>query len=382
MREAPGDQELQTQTSQRWHGRVHALDGVRGIAAVVVMVQHSLIVIPAMAPPYGSRTFADRWLVHSPLHVFWAGGEAVYVFFVLSGIVLTLPVLNRAHFGWNAYYPARILRLYIPVAGAVALAYLSAQIVSRAVSPGASSWMQENATPVGPLRALADISLLAGTSPLIGPLWSLRWEVVFSLALPLYIWLARRLRRIWTVACVGSILMIAVPHVAGFPAASYLLMFAVGVLLAAHWGPVQEWSSRQSNRTWMALFAFAWLGITAYWTLGLWITGERLVAVAEPIAVAAAALLIVVGTGWRPARNLLGHRVVQWLGLVSFSLYLTHTIVVITVAHLLPQDRPGLVAPVAIPVAILFAWGFFRAVERPSHLLSRAVARHLQRNPD
>lgn len=105
----------------RQGNRVSSLDGVRGLAAVVVLLHHAIASLGPLGDVYFSRPAPAglEWLVNSPLHLIWAGPEAVYVFFILSGVVLTLPALRR-RYEWKSYYPARLLRLYIPVLAAIA----------------------------------------------------------------------------------------------------------------------------------------------------------------------------------------------------------------------------------------------------------------------
>jgi peptidoglycan/LPS O-acetylase OafA/YrhL len=80
--------------------RVTSLDGLRGLAAVVVLVHHALLAAPVFAAAYYGGSVADRvggmaWaFIYTPLHLIWAGTEAVYLFFVLSGVVLTFPILR------------------------------------------------------------------------------------------------------------------------------------------------------------------------------------------------------------------------------------------------------------------------------------------------
>lgn len=71
------------------------MDGLRGIAAVAVVLTHLVPLAPSLHPVYSaewqySYDSWQQWLVHSPLHFWWMGEEAVFVFFVLSGFVLTL----------------------------------------------------------------------------------------------------------------------------------------------------------------------------------------------------------------------------------------------------------------------------------------------------
>ena len=80
--------------------RLIELDGLRGLAAVVVLIHHALETVPALAE-VGARpgtvptgTF-NRILTQSPLHLLWAGHEAVLIFFVLSGVALTSPAARR-----------------------------------------------------------------------------------------------------------------------------------------------------------------------------------------------------------------------------------------------------------------------------------------------
>ncbi len=57
------------------------------------------------------------WLYRTPLRVLWAGPEAVLVFFVVSGFVLTLPLARSGRFEWLVHYARRALRPYLPVFG-------------------------------------------------------------------------------------------------------------------------------------------------------------------------------------------------------------------------------------------------------------------------
>lgn len=115
--------------------RLRELDGLRGLAALIVLFYHISLTYPSLAVPYyaqpveGPLAFA---LTYTPLHLLRDGRMAVYIFFVLSGLVLALPVLARGRaYPWLAYYPQRLIRLYLPVWAAVALGVALIALVPR-----------------------------------------------------------------------------------------------------------------------------------------------------------------------------------------------------------------------------------------------------------
>src|SRR6478672_4372173 len=126
--------------NQSGQTRVTQLDGLRGIAALVVIACHLLSTLPGI----GNVVFDDRsapldaaghWAVFSPLHVLWNGTPAVHVFFVLSGFVLILPFTRGDKATrWTTYYAKRLLRLYLPAWAALAVAVALVVTIPRTVS--------------------------------------------------------------------------------------------------------------------------------------------------------------------------------------------------------------------------------------------------------
>ncbi|ARC58305.1 hypothetical protein AS850_14565 [Frondihabitans sp. 762G35] len=160
--------------------RFENLDGLRGVAAATVLLYHAVMVVPQFSDPEftGRGAGSWAWFDYSPLRIVLSGTEGVLVFFILSGFVLTLPVLRAARFPWRAYYPSRILRLYLPVLAAIAWCLLIIAVLPReslAQAPGA--YLQDHAEPVTLLKIARDAVLLDGANTLNGPLWSLQWEV-------------------------------------------------------------------------------------------------------------------------------------------------------------------------------------------------------------
>lgn len=242
--------------------RIEALDGLRGVAAIVVVLYHALLIVPEFSasivdgvePLAGTPEWA---LLRTPLRILVMGPEAVLIFFVLSGFVLTLGFVGRPMSSRfvGSYLIRRVLRLYIPVWGSLIFAFVLALAVPRNVD-AASSWLASHPdASIGDL--LKDGLLLLGTSNLNSPLWSLVWEVWFSLLLPV-IWLVFRVARVerWWIGAVLLLLFLSflaqfpevraampVSHVTG-GLLRYLPVFCIGMIIALKLDALRAWYER------------------------------------------------------------------------------------------------------------------------------------------
>jgi len=364
-----------------------ALDGLRGLAAVVVVVCHAFVShanFPAEEGT-GPRFDVAWWLTWSPLHLLWEGTGAVMVFFVLSGYVLTLAARTGADY-WRSYYPSRLLRLYLPVAGSVALALTLLMLFPRAPSGGMSEWALLHDVDITPSSLLGDATLWR-TGYLNSALWSLRYEVLFSLALPAFIWAARPVGQGWPSLLAGVALIAlstwgpvyALPKFGTDVAliCHCLPVFGLGVLLASN----RDSLARCAKRRWMT--TPVWCGaalVSVVLLTAAWLPTPLRMRLAltyglEPwaLTLAGATLLVLLFIHWPSARRFGETRVVQWLGTVSFSLYLVHEPILISFAFARPESSILLRLLVVVPLALIAAWAFHCAVERPAHRLARSV---------
>ena len=366
--------------------RMHALDGVRGVAAVVVLLYH----LTLMARPRLEETAGLwEWITQSPLRPLTAGSEAVLVFFVLSGLVVSIPALSSS-FDWLRYYPSRLIRLYLPVIGAVLFAVALIIFVPRlpgAITP--DSWLADRvASSVSVGQVIEESSLLPQTYTIVNVLWSLRWEVIFSVLLPVFIVVGLAVRRRRALAAALSIALMVVGRVIDVDALVYLPTFFLGTMIAVHLPELQAWANRVNRRggglLWGALAAASVGLLIASWLARpIAPAGSGLSAALWGLAGAGAAGLIVVAIGSPLAKRMLSARLPLWLGRVSFSLYLVHVPVLASVAFVIGDERWELVAAISIPASFAIAWLFHVAVETPAHRLarragSRVASRHDQ----
>jgi peptidoglycan/LPS O-acetylase OafA/YrhL len=347
------------------------------LAALVVVVYHSLLASSALFAAADSTTptlkmsTVDWLLTYTPLHIFWAGPEAVIVFFVLSGFVLSLPIARGGQLRPGSYYPSRFIRLYLPVWGALALAAALHIAVSHASVPGASWWLDEHAQSLNLRAARLDASLMpgAGDWAFTSVLWSLRWEVLFSALLPVLLALMVRAPRAWraaiVLACLEALLF---NGESGY--LLYLPPFVMGVVLAFERARIEQLATALRERTVrnasvkLALGAGCVCALTANW----WLTDPG---VATALVAIGACLAVVLALIDGAFRGLLESTPTQWVGRRSYSLYLVHEPIVVAFAFALGgRPTPALFVLAALPLSLTGAAVFHRLVESPAHLLA------------
>ena len=367
--------------------RLRALDGLRGVAAVVVLLHHAFLTVPVLARPYYVAEAADRdsplvWaLIHTPLHLAWAGTEAVYVFFVLSGLVLALPVLRSASFSWLEYFPRRAARLYLPVAATVLWGLLLVWLVPRDNMASRSLWIRARPDLPSWNGVAHDLTLLRGESHLISPFWSLQWELWFSLLLPLYVLGVVLLRRLpmW-IPFAGLVGMVAAGVFLGSRALIHLPMFAIGVVIASRLPELTRRAAFIRPRGWvLAGFGATVLG-TAHWSLLALTTNSTILRLGTPLALLGATGYVLMVALCPQLQRWLETTPIQWLGMISFSLYLVHEPIVIALAFLLSPGSGPLLVALAVPISLLVGWLFYRLIELPAHHASRRFGRWVAQN--
>ena len=366
--------------------RVRSLDGLRGMAALVVLLHHALLCMSGFAAVYWGLPFPDfvAPFAYTPLHAVWAGQEAVLVFFVLSGLVLVLPASRGRSIDWIAYYPSRLIRLYLPVVFAVALAVVLARLWPRASDGGDSPWIQMHNEAPTLAAALHNSFLLNGTTWLNSPLWSLQWEVLFSLLLPLYVWIALRWgHKHWPVIGTVLVALVVLGENLGVAALKYLPFFGLGALIAVNLPRLDGVRARfdRSRRSVLlqsAIVVMALLLLTFRWWPGR-LLPVLLAQYAGAVVSTGAVAIVLVALCLPGAQAALSSRVLVAAGTISFSLYLVHEPILVTLAVVAPADMSWIAPLAGIPLALVAGWLFYAVIERGTHRLSLGAARLIAR---
>ena len=333
-----------------------ALDGLRGLAVLVVLLSH----------------LANAGLPVLPgLSLSGTGKSGVYLFFVLSAYLLTRQLLARPAAAWRApatwldYALRRVLRIW-PL-------YLVVLLGSAALTAsGLAPWWPY---PMPPDALLRHVLLQEGVSVL----WSIPPEFHYYLWLPLValaFGLADRFGGLWAALALGvaaGALALwlwppATAEVNDVRLGPYLTLFLAGALAAVL---SRRWSARPPAPRWFALLGAASL-------LALLATVPAVAAALGVVpftadlnhrwfvffALAWSGLLLALVHGGALLRRPFEWAPMRALGWVSFSAYLWHMPVLAAVTGPLGL-RGGMALLVFTLATALVSWASWRALERP-----------------
>lgn len=370
--------------------RLAALDAVRGLAALAVVFSHCLATFPPFSDVYLAP---DRphpaWvtlLAYSPLHLFWGGQEEVLLFFVLSGFVLALPFVAGRGPSYGAFVVRRICRIYLPYAAVVAIAAALMAALAGAPPHGLGDWFYRSWSRPLSWELAIDHALMLGATPLNtvdAPVWSLVHEMRVSLLFPLLVAAVIRLPGLapyalalglyaaggWTMRAPWALAHIPLTLAATLQYAAY---FAAGAGLAKHREAIVAWLEARRPLALTGLVITALFLFNVRWQLPGLPRGQEL------LAGVGACMLLMLALGWPRARAFLERAPWQWLGRISYSLYLTHVVVLLAMAHTLGRVLPMPLVIAAVPiVALVVAHVAHRLIEVPAI----ALGRHLTTRP-
>ena len=345
--------------------RLAGVDGIRGLAALYVVVNHVFL-----------RAFPGYPVDHAPFWAAWLiyGRFAVVVFIVLSGFSLALA---PARHGWRldgvSQFARRRARRILP-------AYWAALAFSLAVA-----WLivPQPGYGVPDAKAVVVNGLLVqnfvGAHSPNAAFWSMAVEAQLYLLFPLLLLIIRRrsaLKMVAVVTLVVAAVGIVGPHLAKVDTfviqspPDLAALFAVGILSAAIVGA--STARRSWPWAWLALAAAAPVLATIWLQGSVW-TLDHLFWVDIAFGPAVACLLAALATGHpAPLLRTLDAKPIRKLGMSSYSLYLTHAPIVAIVyekivAGRVSQGVPAFLVSLAItlPLTIGFARLFASVFERP-----------------
>lgn len=309
-------------------GRRPELDGLRGVAVLLVIVAHSL----SGVDPFNERGLAP-WL-HSG-----GGLVGVQLFFVLSGFLITGILVNEHERSGTVdlmrFYSRRVRRLLPALVVVCAATVVWVQVTTPDLSRHAFGSV---------LRALMYVGNLGEHQPFheygpwLGHTWSLAVEEQFYLVWPVVLLVALRVgRRAVGAVATGVLVVTVLWRFTASPETAYGLLrwdaLAAGCLLALR--PLEV-----RRLVVPAAVVVAWLTVTYGSGIDQW----------DYLLATGASVVLIAGAAHLPMKG----RVLRHLGTVSYGLYLWHSM-------LLAFGVPVLAA---LPVSVLASELSWRLVER------------------
>ncbi|NKK64417.1 acyltransferase family protein [Rhizobium leguminosarum] len=318
---------------------IPSLDGLRGVAALLVVGAHIGLIFPITAP-----------------HLVTMGDEAVGLFFALSGFLMAHLYGSRPVTRENVldFLVSRFARIY-PV-------YLVAVVLVAMLSS------MQNLDFVQPIVSGTDFVrhvFLLGSS---GVFWSIPPEIQFYLLFPV-LWLCLAQPQRYSGMIVGLAVVVVVDGLVELPGPGivlvsklpYFLFGALAGVMHSHW-----------NR-WIPS---ALTGILTLFLLAVFFTYRHILPGFSPefwglqSAVAAAVIVGLVARQPPIAADVLAAAPVRFLGKISFSLYLFHVPIMflarLTFDALMPE--PALIV-MTLCIAVVGTWFIHETIEVPGRRL-------------
>ncbi|MBD1584432.1 acyltransferase family protein [Pseudoalteromonas sp. S16_S37] len=172
--------------------KVLSVESIRGWACFMVLISHlSLVFYPYLHSFFGKadqKAFPIQSFIHeSPFGFFFSGTSAVYIFFVLSGYILTKVALKDQNRLGKVYSMAlkRYPRLMIPALASCLIAYAAIKGVDIS-SPHLSDWIngyrhsQEFSLVDAIYNGAIDVFFISGESAYNPVLWTMKIELIGS----------------------------------------------------------------------------------------------------------------------------------------------------------------------------------------------------------
>jgi peptidoglycan/LPS O-acetylase OafA/YrhL len=387
--------------------RYEELDSLRGLASLSVVFHHCLMVFPIFLAA-NFHQLGNFWLPsNSPLHLFWAGHEAVILFFVLSGFVLSLPFLNNRAPKYPVYMVRRICRIYIPYIFSILVSVTLFILIKKTFVAELTDWFRGmwSADPFNTQTIMSFLFMFGkNTHNLNTVTWSLVHEMRISLVFPLIIipiikwnWKKSIIIGLSTLLCF-MLFFLKLSRVYMYDEnLSFLLktisdtfyfgsFFIIGAIFAKYRAPIKSYVE---SLEWKTRIAFSGFGLFLY--LSEWLipgigflkyngsTLETTVATTALDMGIALSILILFSFAVSSFKlqSLLKNRLLLYLGKISYSLYLIHPIVLLTFVYLMNGILPMGTLIIFVPViSVLLAGVMYKLIEKPSMAFGKRLTKN------
>ncbi|KSU60391.1 hypothetical protein AS034_16240 [[Bacillus] enclensis] len=381
--------------------RIQSLDSLRGIAAFVVIIFHVLLSFSLFYKADKNFEYGNviaKIFNETPLHMIWGGNEAVLLFFVLSGFVLAIPFQIGKQGSYKNFIIKRFVRIYIPYIAVMTLSVvLMVSLYEYKDATGLSEAYENRWNHDVTWRAILAYIFMINydTANVNGVVWTLYHEMRVSLIFPLLMVPLLKLKPIkalmvLSAGVIFSLIITISPFLLlgrsdltliirdfGFTA-YYSVFFILGAFISTYRRVIVEWTSAQSEKFRLLMFVVSIFLINGKWVVNI-IPIKSTLLLYSPLSGIGIGILFIVVLSSPLANRLLTVKPLLFLGKISYSLYLTHVLVIMLTTIAFEQIGHVMWAFILSPIAsIPVAYLAFRAFELPSMQLASRYSRKVK----
>ena len=341
--------------------RYEQLDSIRGLACLMVLVGHTFKMNWVDLPD---------WYSDTPLYLTYASHEAVILFFVLSGFVLTLPFMRKDHYNvskkeYIQFIIKRTKRIGKPFFVATTVLFLLL-VINFTFFQERSYYSQVTESKWHEVPSVSDILynfqliLDFNTSEYNPVVWTLLHEFRFALVFPLFLLALKKKRYSVITIIIVMITSLSLNAFNLFEAKGnlsgytdfihYTLSFFAGMLLARHLNTLTAWF--KSKKTYIPSIIFT-IGVVLFYLSNHDIypyLSSLLPSHMEFLAfrfsdylLNIACLMLMIGLLFNESiKQVFLFKPLHFIGKISFSIYLYHYTILIFIYKLLHGVTPDI----------------------------------------
>ncbi|WP_367159695.1 acyltransferase [Kozakia baliensis] len=359
-------------STQKSHRHLDALQSLRGIAALIVLLRHVMICYPS------EGTIRNHFI-----DVSLNSHAAVVIFFVLSGFVLSISIENTKidiH-STIVFWIRRVFRILPALMFVTFLSIIFTKIpLSSLPTPGSSDFMEgllpHNLTtsPIGVIK-----SFLGLASTYVPQNWTITVELIMAVLFPLLVSLTRSFSNgVYWLLFIGIIVTCTAGEGGKWLPPFYGMDFILGIAVYRFWNSSLWRPSVLATVLSVAILCGASSLVTE-------IVGHSLpfhYATTSIIEGFAASFVVLSLTDHDKVARYLSVRPLIVLGDLSFSLYLVHFLVVSILGRVFAPfllnytsfERALIMAAATLLVTLPISWFIFRGIEIPFNRLGKKLS--------
>ena len=376
--------------------KIHSLDGLRGIAALFVVFAHiftmfcSYLHIGLLSKQTPGKLAES--IFNSPFTFFYKGNSAVMLFFVMSGFVLSYSIIRKGitqDFLRTAVVK-RYIRLNLPVAVSILICFILMSVgiftfKGSGITLPLSSAYSGDANLLDAVRQGLYGSIIFGQQQFNYVLWTIRIEFFGSLLVFfLLAFFGDSINKLRTICLIITFSTIFGGHAEIWPAG----LFSSGVFLATF----EVYNGKSKLRMWIAVL----LLIVGLYLFGFNPDSKSYLYLQNKINYVSINWILIYSRDFMPIIGVLMitsciviynnifsiicTKPFQWLGKLSFSIYLLHTMAIAAIAPFVIKfvgaGVEGVILCIAavFPLTIIFGYYFYKHVDLRSVELSRTLS--------